>query len=113
MTKSRFLEVQYGLGAMRNNFIFDLMEDTMSKVVQGGIIQYFEKFISEFVLRAEMDEGKTLKSFGIEDLKFGFVIHLIACGVSSFVFIFEIFAFYLKNICGLMGVLRGLKKFDI
>lgn len=108
IAKTKLLQVQVGIGVMKNNFIFHVMEETFSKLVQSGIVQYYEKFISEVVLRAEINDEKIIKPFGVEDLKFGFVIFLISCNFAIFVFFFEIFWHSIQNFIGLVGFLRGI-----
>lgn len=39
MMPYRGLVTSFGVSSMRNNFIYHVMEDTMSKLIQGGIPQ--------------------------------------------------------------------------
>ena len=37
MSSYRYRMIPFGVAVMRNNFTYDVMEDTMSKLTQGGI----------------------------------------------------------------------------
>lgn len=62
----------------------------MSKLVQSGIPKNFEKQIYENVFKPRLGEEEEKKVFSIEDLKFGFVIYLVACVGAILAFIGEI-----------------------
>lgn len=100
-----------GISFLNNNFMFELTEDVMSKLVAGGIPQYFAKFIETFILRPQniVEEVEIIKCT-LEDLEFNFVIYLIACGISSFVFLLEILFYRLKNLFIAYGLIKRVNS---
>jgi hypothetical protein len=81
----------YGVGMMRNNFIYDVTDEVMSKLVENGIPQYFLRYIRETILQRLPSDVKEPRKFSLDDLQFGFFIHLSCLGISIFVFALEMF----------------------
>lgn len=105
----RLLIFHYGIATMRNNFIYKVTENATSYLVDFGIPQYFLKYINENVLKGFPPETREPKKFSWSDLEFGFVIHLICCGISILVFVVEILYFNVRNLIGLQVFLVELK----
>lgn len=82
----------------------------MRSLTQGGIPQYFLKYIQKVVLKELPADEQQPKKFSIEDLKFGFMIFLGCCGVSLVVFMIELAVFYVKNFVGLIILLNSIRK---
>ena len=80
-----------------NNFIFRLMDSTMSRIFEAGIPQYQFSYLMDFELKPLLDEPKGPSIFSISDLEFGFVTWLIACGISIGAFIAELLWYFMKN----------------
>lgn len=92
--KEKLQKFLYGVSLMRNNFLYNLTESVMSSLVEGGIPQYFLTYIEDVVLREKPSDPVEPKTFSIEDLEFGFIIFLVACGISIVAFLIEIVYFY-------------------
>jgi hypothetical protein len=75
---------------MRNNFIYGLTDDVMSKLVENGIPQHFLQYILQVLPRKLPSAGNEPRKFSVEDLKFGFFIHMSLCAISLIVFILEV-----------------------
>lgn len=99
----------YGIGVMMNNFIFPLVDEAMGRLVQNGIPQYFLSYIEKVVLHPLPPDDKKPKVFGVKDLGFGFYIFLVFCAISILVFLLELLIFHVKELIGLITL---LKTFD-
>lgn len=100
----------YGVGVMKNNFIYKVTEDVMSDLVEGGIPQHFLSYIRKVILKPKLTDDKEPKRFGVDDLMFGFMIFLESCAVSIFVFVIELLVFYSQEFVALKSLLKALKK---
>jgi hypothetical protein len=87
----------HGLALFRNNFMYKSTEKIMRVIIEAGIPQYYRNFALDVYFYERIAENSP-QVFGIEDLHFGFVVWLCACGVSIAVFIIEIFCEILKKI---------------
>jgi hypothetical protein len=94
MMKEKLQKILYGVSLMRNNFLYDITESVMSGLIEGGIPQYFLTYIEDVVLREKPSDPIEPKKFGVEDLQFGFVIFLVACGVSISAVMIELIYFH-------------------
>lgn len=75
----------------KNHFLFDVTKNVVNELIPSGIPQYlyiFHKWI-RFSRTSVYKYFKSPKIFNIEDLSFGFVLWLIACGISFIVFVLE------------------------
>ena len=80
-----------------HNFIFRLMDATISRIVEAGIPQYHFSYLMDFELKPLLDDPKEPSIFSISDLEFGFVTWLIACGISIGAFLGELLWYLIKN----------------
>jgi hypothetical protein len=98
----------FGVGVLRNNFIYEVTEDVIKYLVPAGIPQYFSRFIEKVVFHwAPPVEEKAAEVFNFEDLKFSFMILVFSLAFSSFVFVMEILIFNVREFVGL----KAFKKF--
>lgn len=79
-----------GICLGRNNFGFPMLKSLFPKLVEAGIPQYFNSYFKDFELKPLLDDPAEPFVFSIEDLRFGFIVWLVACGVSSVVFMIEV-----------------------
>lgn len=105
----KLLVFHYGVGMMRNNFIYKVTEDAMRNLIDFGIPQYFLNYICENILRELPKDKKSPKKFSLNDLEFGFVIYLNCCGISIIIFVIEILIFNVRKVIGLKAVLGEIK----
>lgn len=110
--KERLYAVASAITFYRNNFMLRLTDEVMQGLITGGIPQNFYKRTLSPIIPEKQNQPTVLK---IEDLKFGFIIWLISCGISILFFSFELlWIFYLKllieikNLIGLILVLKNL-----
>lgn len=81
----------YGPCVSQHNFGWQIIKDTFPKLVEAGIPQYLFSYLLNFELRALLDDPPEPYVFSVEDLRFGFVIWWISCGISCIIFMLEIF----------------------
>lgn len=93
-----------------NNFFNELNREIMNKLISGGIPQYLLKYFFDFIIRPRPEQKEGPKVFGMEDLKFGFVIWLMCCFFSTIVFTVEVALFNLRKYAGLISLVRTLKR---
>ena len=79
--------------AYRNNFIYKLMDATLSRLIEAGIPQYQFRYLMNFEFKPLIEPPKAPRTFSFSDLEFGFVTWSIACGISIGVFTAEILWF--------------------
>jgi hypothetical protein len=96
MIKESILIEPFGICSHRNNFGFELMDKTMTELIQGGILQHFFAYIMEFEFRSLVDEDPGPSVLSLGDLEFGFITWLNACGICVLVFLVEIFWWFGK-----------------
>lgn len=110
MTNYKYRTMVTGVGVMRNNFIYEVTQDVMKYLIQGGIVQNFVKYIENVVFKPLQDDGEEMRAFALKDLEFGFVIYLAACGVSFGTFVAELLNFYTRKILGYRLILVNLMR---
>lgn len=110
MTNYKYRTTVNGVGVMRNNFIYDVTEDVIKLLIQGGIVQNFVKYIENVIFKPFQDEGEEKKPFALKDLEFGFVIYLVACAISLSVLVLEILFFYSQTFIGCRLMLVNLMR---
>jgi hypothetical protein len=99
----------YSLCVPKNNFFSTLSHKVMNQLISGGIPQYLIDYFINFDMRPLLQPIKEPKKFDIEDLMFGFIIWLIACGISITVFIIELTVFYGRNLSGIACIINFMK----
>lgn len=90
--------IQIGLSTYRNHFLFDILEKVMEKFIPMGIVQHLFEFYMWIHNRPDIsDDSKRPQVFCVSDLSFGFILWLIACGISTAGYFLEIIMFKLKK----------------
>jgi hypothetical protein len=110
---SKYRSKLLGVSVMRNNFIYEITENVMSALIPTGIPQYFAKFMEKVILRGRPEISKEIKKFSLEDLKFCFVIYLMACSASLGAFLIEILVFNVRNFVGILGLRKLMNNLRI
>jgi hypothetical protein len=84
------LIAQQGFFFYQNNFMFHLVDNVVEALISAGIIQKLKEYHFWFTEGKEKpDEDEGPQVLRVCDLSFGFVIWLIACGISTFAFVIE------------------------
>lgn len=107
----------WGVCTYFDNFALQLIDNTMPLLIQAGIPQHFYSYLLEFELHALPLSPKAPRVFKFSDLEFGFVVWLIACGISTLAFSCEILWKVVKvkgkkvigNAVGLFFLMRRIK----
>lgn len=110
--KEHLIAPPEGICVYRNNFASHLNTKVMNALITAGIPQYWYKFVVEFELRSPPEPPRMPKVFSIDDLKYGFIIWLVAISVSVAAFLLEFSTFYaaklfiymVENIAGFCGL---------
>lgn len=110
MMTTKFYTCLFGVGVMKNNFIYKVTDEAMSKLVKYGIPQYFLKYIREVVLRELPQDEKTPRKFSLDDLEFGFIIYLSCCAISFAAFLIEIFYWCVSSMWSFYKSINFIKK---
>lgn len=87
--KESLITLNIGFGFNANNFMYGLTEDVIEKLFPMGILQHWTDFN---VLNSDSNvkKKKVPKVLKMDDLSFGFVLWLVACGVSCLCFLIEV-----------------------
>lgn len=86
-----------GFAIYPNSDIFEVLDETLQLLVTNGLASYFHKRVHH-VLKFK-DDQKHPKVLSCDDLSFGFIVWLVACAISAFIFIVELlFEFILKQL---------------
>lgn len=110
--RERLIAPPEGLCVYRNNFAATLHVKIMDALITAGIPQHWYKFTVEFELRSVPDPPREPKVFSIEDLKYGFIIWLVAISVSVGSFLLECCIYFnILAIRSMVGVYVFLKCF--
>jgi hypothetical protein len=82
--------------------IYEIFDETFQLLISSGIALYHsEKIRSNFKFK---DEAKEPKVLSCDDLSFGFIVWLVACGISIIAFAMEIsFELMLKTLKKFVG----------
>jgi hypothetical protein len=100
---------------VKNSILYPYFEEVMDKLIPSGIPQYLPDFHAYLLYgNYENSEENFPKILTIDDLSFGFILWLIACGISICGFLGEIVVILvikiLKDAMGLLLLLNSLKK---
>jgi hypothetical protein len=99
-----------GLAVDKNHFLFDLIEDTLQRILAAGIPQHSSEF-HKWVLyrRNTASSNSDSKPFTLKDVDIAFNLWFITCGISIFVFVCEfvwvkmkILSFHMREFLGLV-----------
>jgi hypothetical protein len=103
------------LMTLKNSFIYDTISQIMHKLVPAGIPQYLIKYHEFNMFKVFVPVTlSSLRVLGLQDLEYGFVLWLGACGISTFGFLLENLWFkfrsFLRNCLGLWILLTFLNN---
>jgi len=98
----------------KNSFIYEFLDNLLQKTIPFGIPQHLMSFHYFMLFKYyEVLNVKDPKVLTIDDLSFGFVLWLIACGISVIGFFMELLSFklrkVLRNFIGLWMLLSILR----
>ncbi|CAG9807144.1 unnamed protein product [Chironomus riparius] len=80
-----------GLGMVRNSILYPIFDKVMNKLVPSGIPLYLFKYYKEFLYGVYQESKENMpKILTFDDLEFGFIMWLTACGISLAAFATEI-----------------------
>jgi hypothetical protein len=82
---------------LHDNFMSHLNFKLSYDLAANGIFNYWFDYFLNFDMKPMLEAPQEPKVFDIEDLKFGFIVWLIACAISAFSFLIEFFYFYVKK----------------
>jgi hypothetical protein len=96
-TLNEYVQVHVqGICANHNNFFQFLSWKLSNDLASSGILKYWHDYFLDVDMKPLLEESRGPKVFDIEDLKFGFNVWLVACGISASTFFIEFFYFYVK-----------------
>lgn len=98
-------------GTMYMNHMNHFVNEVFAKLIESGIPQHFNQRV--FNLFPHPQELIEPKVFTVDDLWFGFLIWLIACGVSTAAFIMEIIISWIVGSVLKIVLIRHLGKLRI
>ena len=106
---------QGGLGMVKNSFLYPIFDEVMRKLIPSGIPQYLPAFHSQLLYGTFIESGEHLpKILTLDDLAFGFIMWMIACGISVASFVGEMLRHktvkMMKNYLGLALLLAVVQK---
>ena len=99
----------------RNSFIYEILNEVLDKTIPTGIPQYLIKYHESVIFKNyEPVLNNSPKVLTLDDLWFGFILWLGACGISTFGFLMEHFRVWvtkhLNNLIGLWMLLKNLSE---
>jgi hypothetical protein len=107
------LPIGFEFSVNQHDIFIDLTNDVISWLLQGGIINYWKKFNE--TVKSNENFNEPVQLF-LDDLDFGFVIWLVACGFSTVIFILEFIFEYLvvmkKKLPEIFGLVFLLRFFN-
>lgn len=80
-----------------NCYMIQLFDKALQSMISGGIPQWKIKFYAEYFWLTYVEPPPEPQVLSIDDLNFGFVIWLVALGLSSLSFLCEILCEILKK----------------
>jgi hypothetical protein len=108
------LRTQMGLIFVKNHFMFHLTDKVVGELIPSGILQHSHDYHWFFTDMKDKPEELGPQVLRVTDLSFGFVLWLIACGISTAVFVVEWLIPRVKRIIrtavGLVLFLRLLRQ---
>jgi hypothetical protein len=83
------LTAQMGICFTRNNFMFQLADRVVGQLLPSGILQNFKEYHWFFTEMKDKPKEHGPQVLRVTDLSFGFVLWLVACSISTAVFVVE------------------------
>jgi hypothetical protein len=84
--------ISFSLGLHKNCILYDLLRDVMEKIIPAGIPQHFWKQEQVIKFKSGLKSGQIVdkrKVLSLYNLEYGFVMWMVACGISTVVFFVE------------------------
>lgn len=90
---------QVGIGLPLKHFLYSAVDETLQKIIPTGIVSHLLDYHKWVLYRDGIDfsDVSEPKVLTLNDLSFGFVMWLIACGLSACGYLFEIFVFKMRK----------------
>ena len=109
LMKQTILLTPFGCCTYPDNFAFKLIDNTMPRLREAGILQYHFNYLVNFELKPLLDPEWEPIVFSVSNLEFGFVTWLISCGIAVGIFTAQLLWCYAKrevqNFCVLFAIL--------
>ncbi|KAG5676176.1 hypothetical protein PVAND_006025 [Polypedilum vanderplanki] len=98
-----------------NNILLDYLNYFLNRLIPAGIPQFLAKYGFWFLYRpADFEILDPRRILSMNDLEFGFVLWLIACFLSFYVFVCELYSLYVRRqfriLLGLYEFLRVIRE---
>lgn len=78
-----------GICVGHGDFYADQSQKVSNALISAGIVQYWYSYLLDFEIKPVEEAQKEPKVFAIGDLSFGFIVWLVACGISAIGFAAE------------------------
>jgi len=92
--------ISAGLGMTRNSFLWPIFDDVMKKLIPSGILQHLLELYGHFMYeKYDWSPEQLPRILTLDDLAFGFILWLTACGISIAGFVAEFFGFLFHDGC--------------
>ncbi|KAG5671924.1 hypothetical protein PVAND_002092 [Polypedilum vanderplanki] len=89
---------QVGLAIEKEHFLYNLIEETLQKIIPFGISQHSADYHKWVLYRGYKEvEKDEPSSYSLADLSFVFILWTITCGISFFVFCYEFLSVKFKH----------------
>jgi hypothetical protein len=90
--KEPFFTIPVSMVTTPNHFLFHAINEVMDRIIPAGIPQHWHNFQiwDRYIRNVHMRSLDELQSLTLDDWGFGFVLWLVACGISTIAFLIEI-----------------------
>lgn len=93
----KLLDDSMNFGITRNSILYEPLNEVLEKLNPSGIIQHLIEFHSWIIdHKFELVAEKHPRILTFDDLSFGFVLWLAACGISAIGFIIELLEYKIR-----------------
>jgi hypothetical protein len=92
--KEPFFTIPVTMVIAPNHFLFHAINEVMDRIIPAGIPQHYYNFQmwDRYIRNVHVRSLEELQSLTLDDWGFGFVLWLVACGISTVAFLIEICA---------------------
>lgn len=88
--KDQLMAIPVAWATQHNDRMFSLLNNVTEGLITGGIVQYLDKYNIENQFHNWIEEKVGPQKLSINDLRFGFQIWLVSCGIAIVIFLIEI-----------------------
>lgn len=86
------------VGIYKESILVDVFREVTEKLFEAGILQFSDRLQEELAFPIGREEPvDNRRIFSMNDLGFGFQIWLVACGISTTVFVLEVLIFWVPK----------------